>query len=130
MTNAQGQLGVLDNKLEGRIIKRGEGDHQVTPWMVTLAATVINKGRKDDDSAQEMERERVHDASGRFWRPRGVLAGGICRGEIRRQMDGWSVAGDPCQKRSVNPRIGRRSGESQGLQTETRRRRTLEQRRD
>ncbi len=47
--NAQGQLRVLKNALENRINKREDGDHQSAPWMVMHAATVINKGRRDDE---------------------------------------------------------------------------------
>ncbi len=47
--NAQGQLRVLKHALESRSNKRAKGDHQVAPWMVTHAAAVINRGRRDDE---------------------------------------------------------------------------------
>ncbi len=49
MKNVQGQLRELKDALESRITRRAEGDHQAVPWMVTHAATVINKGREDDE---------------------------------------------------------------------------------
>ncbi len=48
--NLQGQLRVLKDALESRIKKRVDGEHLTVPWMVMHAATVINKGRKDDEA--------------------------------------------------------------------------------
>ncbi len=49
MRNAEGQLRVLKNALKSRIDKRVQGSHQALPWMVMQVATVINKGRRDDE---------------------------------------------------------------------------------
>ena len=41
--NAQGQFRVLKDALESRINRRVEGGHRSVPWMVTHAATVMNR---------------------------------------------------------------------------------------
>ncbi len=63
----QGQFRVLKGALESGINRRVEGDHQAVPWMATHTATVIDKGRKDDEGFTAYGRwkgERVHQASG------------------------------------------------------------------
>ncbi len=47
---------MLKKEPESRINKRVEGDHQAAPWMVTHAATVINRGRKDDEEFKAYRR--------------------------------------------------------------------------
>ncbi len=42
--------------LESRINRRVEGDYQAVPWMVMHTATVINKGRKDDEGVMPYRR--------------------------------------------------------------------------
>ncbi len=45
--NAQGQLRVIKDALESRRGGRAEGERQIEPWMVILAESAINRGRKD-----------------------------------------------------------------------------------
>ncbi len=52
--NVQGQV----RALESRINKRVEGDHQAVPWRVMHVATVISKGRKDDEGFRPHRRSR------------------------------------------------------------------------
>ncbi len=59
--NAQGQLRVFKDALESRINNRVQGDHQAVPWIVTLAATVINKGRKEDEGFTAHWRWKVRE---------------------------------------------------------------------
>ncbi len=78
--SAQGQFRVLKDALESGISYRVESGRRAAPWMAMHAATVINKGRKDDEAFtvhKKMERERAHQASGRVWRMRDALAGGV-----------------------------------------------------
>ncbi len=68
--NAQGQFRALKDALDSRINKRNERDHRVVPWMVMHAATVITKGRRDDEGCtphrrwKEMEFNRQVASSG------------------------------------------------------------------
>ncbi len=61
--NAQGQFRVLKNALESRINRRVEGEYQAAPWMVMFVATVINKGRKDDEEFTPHRRWRGKELS-------------------------------------------------------------------
>ena len=47
--NVQGQFRVLKDALESRHGRRLEGGHQAAPWLVMHAASVINRGRKDEE---------------------------------------------------------------------------------
>ena len=47
--NAQGQFRVIKDALESRHGRRVEGDHPAVPWTMTHAASVVNRGRKDDE---------------------------------------------------------------------------------
>ncbi len=49
MKNAQGQFRVPKDALESRTKMRAEGGHHAALWMVMRAATVTNKGRRDDE---------------------------------------------------------------------------------
>ncbi len=51
----------MDSRIKGRV----EGDHQAVPWMVAHAATVINKGREDDEGFTACRRWKVRE----FTRP-------------------------------------------------------------
>ncbi len=62
----QGQFRVIKDALESSHGRRLDGEHQAVPWMVTRAASVVNRGRKDDVgfSAYRRWKGRVHEASG------------------------------------------------------------------
>ncbi len=47
--NVQGQFRVIKDALESRRQRRVEGEHPAVPWMAMHAASVINRGRKDDE---------------------------------------------------------------------------------
>ena len=47
--NVQGQFRVLKDALESRVGRRIQGDHPAVPWLVMYAASVINRGRKDQE---------------------------------------------------------------------------------
>ena len=47
--NVQGQFRVLKDALESRHGRRLEGGHQAVPWLMMHAASVINRGRKDEE---------------------------------------------------------------------------------
>ncbi len=47
--NAQGQFRTIKDALKCSRGRRIEGDHPAAPWMMTHTASVINKGRKDDE---------------------------------------------------------------------------------
>ncbi len=47
--NAQGQCRVMKDALGSRHRRRAEGEHQIAPWTVTHAASVINRGGKDEE---------------------------------------------------------------------------------
>ncbi len=49
MKDVQGQLRAIKDVLESRRGRRVEDEHQVAPWMAMHAASVINRGRKDDE---------------------------------------------------------------------------------
>ncbi len=47
--NVEGHFRVLKGALGSSIKRRAEGDRQTVPWMVTHAAMVIKKERRDDE---------------------------------------------------------------------------------
>ncbi len=47
--NAQGQFRVIKDALESRIKEKLSGEHPAVPWMVMHAASVISRGRKDEE---------------------------------------------------------------------------------
>ncbi len=47
--NVQGQFGVIKDALESRHKRKMKGEHPAVPWIVTHAASVINRGRKGDE---------------------------------------------------------------------------------
>ncbi len=52
---------MFKNALKSRIDKRVEGDHQAAPWIVTHAATAINKGAKDDEGFTPYRRWKLKE---------------------------------------------------------------------
>ncbi len=44
--NVQGQFRVIKDALESRRGRRVDGEHQVVPWMVMHAASLVNRGRR------------------------------------------------------------------------------------
>ncbi len=63
--NVQGQFRALKDDMESRANRGAEGDLQAVPWRVTHAATVIKKGRNDDDGFTAYRRWRGRE----FTRP-------------------------------------------------------------
>ena len=49
INNVQGQFRVIKDALESRHGRRIGEEHQVVPWMVMHAASVVNRSRKDDE---------------------------------------------------------------------------------
>ncbi len=47
--NVQGQFRVIKDVLGSRRRRRVEGDHPAVVWMMTHAASVVHRGRKDDE---------------------------------------------------------------------------------
>ena len=47
--NVQGQFRVIKDALESRIKEKLNGEHPAVPWMVMHAASVMNRGRKDEE---------------------------------------------------------------------------------
>ncbi len=49
INNVQGQLRVTKNALESACRRRVEGDRPAALWMMRRAASVVNRGREDDE---------------------------------------------------------------------------------
>ncbi len=47
--NVQGQIRVIKDALESRCGRRVDGESQVAPWTVMQAASVVNRGRDDNE---------------------------------------------------------------------------------
>ncbi len=48
VNDAQGQFRVAKDALQSRRGRRVDGEHQVAPWMVTHAASVVSRGRRNE----------------------------------------------------------------------------------
>ncbi len=54
--NVQGQFRVLKDALESRVGRRSNGEHPIVLWLVTHAASVINRERNDHEGFTQYRR--------------------------------------------------------------------------
>ncbi len=106
--NVQGQFRSLKDALESRLKVRSEEEHPAVPWLVMHAASVMNRRRRDEEGFTpypEVERKRLHEASRRV-RRRCVVSASVLRrkGQVRREVEGGSMAGDKDGERRVHHR--------------------------
>ena len=62
--NVHGKFRVLKDALESRHGRRLEGGHQAAPWLVMHAASVINRGRKDEEGFSAYRRWKRGEFNG------------------------------------------------------------------
>ncbi len=104
--NVQGKFRVIQDALESRRGRRVDGEHPAVPWMVTHAASVVNRGRKDDEGFSAYRRWKGRQ----FTKPVAESGESVCcilrqcrQGRTSLMPDGKKECGWEFAWRVVNP---------------------------